>query len=588
MADINFAKYGTPVTKTSNGVDFSKYGVTSDTKIQQPEQKNSFLGNLVKAPLTTLARPIQAIAEYAGASSEAVDKATSKIPLIGKLIAPVPQNGADVKKDVGRGIQTAALGLGPVSGGATFGLGNSLEQGNDVFSKETAAQTGIGALGGKLLDLAGKPLLDVTGKGIGKIIPQTIKDVTSKGAQAVSDFAAQHQILPQGASDAINTGAKGLENIANKPFDMAGTALKSTGNAVKNLIQKEYPSLSLNEDRFTKAKNNIAQTYEKTLPLTPTEKARESTLLQKTGDNVYTTAAKHGINIGSEEAPVQIQGISDQFANATKHAQSNEHGYFNVDEIKQNAFDHVDDSVSSETSRETAKKKIAKEIDALVKNNKSSVSKNANGQTIVKSDLVERLRKTGNSWTNFNSADPEKLGQSTGYALSNAVRDQVSKEGTFPAYREANKEWGKILHLQEVLGKIEAAGKPFKIPGGLSGSISRRVLSGMLGYHTAGIGGAILGELGSEMGAKILANPELRTYFDRQIVEKFASKNPTPEAITKLENQIREYINKQSDLLQLPAPKSIQLGGPSQSGIIPPRVASAEELLAAQKVTGTT
>lgn len=238
---IDFSKYGTPITTTKSGVDFSKYGTLSTTQPtveEQPEPKDSFLGNLVKAPLTIAARGPQAIAELLGASSEDVNKFTSKIPLIGKAIAPVPENFADVKKDIGRGAQTVAFGLNPVAGGALFGAGNSLEQGNDLFSAQTAFQTVLGAGAGKVLDLVGKPLLDVAGKVVGKITPSILKDVAGKGAGAIADFAAQHEIFPEAIGKGINTAAKNAEIIANKPFELAGKATRAILPKPENIMNR--------------------------------------------------------------------------------------------------------------------------------------------------------------------------------------------------------------------------------------------------------------------------------------------------------------------------------------------------------------
>lgn len=192
-----------------------------------------FVKGLVRAPLTMLARPIQAAAELLGAKAEDVNKYD-----LGGLVAPVPQNFSDVGKDVGRGVQTAALGLGPVSGGALFGAGNSLEQGNDLLSTQTAFQTVLGAGAGKVLDLVGKPLLDTAGKMIGRITPKTLEDVASKGANAISDFATRHKILPDNVSEVINTGAGKAEAIANKPFELANTGVKKLGNVIK----EQYPN----------------------------------------------------------------------------------------------------------------------------------------------------------------------------------------------------------------------------------------------------------------------------------------------------------------------------------------------------------
>lgn len=131
----------------------------------------SFAKTLASPVVTTVARPFQAVAELAGASSEQVDKFSAKIPF--GLVAPVPQNFKDVKKDVGRAVQTAAFAIpggglaNTIKGGAAFGAGASLEQGNDVFSKETLKGVAFGSATGALLHGAFK----LGGKLSGKKVP---------------------------------------------------------------------------------------------------------------------------------------------------------------------------------------------------------------------------------------------------------------------------------------------------------------------------------------------------------------------------------------------------------------------------------
>lgn len=241
------------VAPTAKPLSFEhKVRYVTSTADAPEEDKGSFLGGLVRAPLTMLARPIQAIAELGGAEADTVDRVTKKFT--GGLVAPVPRSGADVKKDIGRAAETVALGLGPVAGGAAFGAGNSLEQGNDLFSTQTAFQTVLGAAGGKVLDLVGKPLLDGAGKVIGKITPDTLKEVAGKGAAAIEDFAANHNILPEAASKAINTGADKIESIANKPFSVAGDLVK------KPFIKTPENIISGREKELHAIENNYAKT----------------------------------------------------------------------------------------------------------------------------------------------------------------------------------------------------------------------------------------------------------------------------------------------------------------------------------------
>lgn len=230
---VNFN--GTPTQKDVEEVA-NKLGINKPkaTQAAPPAQETGGLGGFLKglasAPATLLARPFQAVAGLAGANLEDIDKFSSKYS--GGLVAPTPKNFGDVNKDIGRGIQTVSLGLGPVSAGAGIGLGTSIEQG--ASTSQTALNTAGGAVAGKLLGLVGKPLLDVSGRVIGKITPQIIKDISGRGAQAVEKFAAQHQVMPKAVGDLVNTGAKKLETLANKPF-----------NAVGSLVKK--PALTLEE-----------------------------------------------------------------------------------------------------------------------------------------------------------------------------------------------------------------------------------------------------------------------------------------------------------------------------------------------------
>lgn len=228
-------------------------GVNQDPIDQALGSAANAIGGLAKsvvsAPATILARPVQAVAELAGASDTDVNKWTDK--LTGGLVSHVPENAGDVEKDVGRGIQTVALGLGPIAGGAAFGLGNSLEQGNDLFSVQTALQTVLGAGAGKVLDLIGKPVFNAAGKAIGKVTPEFLSDLASKGTKAVEDFAAAHDILPEPISNAVNKGADSLNNAGDaisNTIDAAGNKVKKGVVAAKDIVKSGFiPNLSPEE-----------------------------------------------------------------------------------------------------------------------------------------------------------------------------------------------------------------------------------------------------------------------------------------------------------------------------------------------------
>lgn len=445
---------------------------------------------------------------------------------------------------------------------------------NESFGQNLEEVAGQGL--GTVLEATSGGLLETGAKGLAskelslgqKVLQGSKIGATYGGIGGVSNAMQNEGSLGQVAGQALTGGALGAG--LGVGAELVGSGIGKLSNSIDKsyLYNKIAPATESRIEKqagFVKnAQENLAKVYKDTLPLTPLQQSREANLLAKKGDNVYTTLAKYNINVSDPKSVSHLQQISDLFENATQHAQINEHTYFNLDEIKARAFNDINKNISSETARLTAKNKIETELDSLIRANKNAIRNGQNGEVMINSDLVERLRRTGNNWTNFNLADPEKIGQSTGYALSNAVREQVDKQGTFPAYKEANREWGKVIHAQEVLNKIDASGKTFKTLGGLSGSIARRVLSGVLGYHSGGIGGALLSELGSEYSAKILSNPELRSYFDRKLIEKFGNTKATPKAISELEAQIKNYIDSLKGLKQLPE------GGVNSAPIITP------------------
>lgn len=203
-----------------------------------------FAKSIFSAPATIVARPFQAVAAIGGASNQQIDEATKKIPILGDLIAPTPNTYADVGKDIGRAAQTVALGTGaPIAGGALFGAGASLEQGNDLLSTQTAFNTVLGAAGGKILGLVGKPLLNAAGKVVGTITPKILKDVAAGGSEAITKFAADHQLLGGIAAKPSAKLAAGLQAVDDKIG--AGTSKVFTG--VKNVASEQFPQLSPTE-----------------------------------------------------------------------------------------------------------------------------------------------------------------------------------------------------------------------------------------------------------------------------------------------------------------------------------------------------
>jgi len=207
-------------------------GATPVAPSPQPareEKGEGFLKSIVKAPATILARPVQLAAELVmpGDNTEAIDKFSRE--KLGGFVAPVPQSAADVKKDVGRGIQTAAWGApGLLSGGTAFGVGSSLEKGNDLFSTQTAVEGALGAGGAKIAGAVAKPILNVASKAIEKVAPGAMEAVSKKTSSIFSPIKQgmdESKLLPDEYSSFINKAAGKTEDILNKPFEVAKNAL---------------------------------------------------------------------------------------------------------------------------------------------------------------------------------------------------------------------------------------------------------------------------------------------------------------------------------------------------------------------------
>lgn len=197
-----------------------------------------------------------------------------------------------VKQDIGRGIQTVAFGMGPISGGAAFGTGMSLEEGNDLLSWDTAAYTAGGLVLGKAADIVGKPLLNASGKVIGTITPTILKDVAAGGAKAMQAFMERNKILPNAISKPINRGAELLEVGADAPFKAATAPFRQ--NDTKVIAAREQALKDL-EEKYAQLRESAARNPAETAA-TRARVARSNIL---TEDNMINS---DGVIIGAKDA----------------------------------------------------------------------------------------------------------------------------------------------------------------------------------------------------------------------------------------------------------------------------------------------
>lgn len=196
-------KSATEALFSGGGASGLAYVPKEQQTYKEPEKKNT-LGTRVKefgkdvakaiiSPVaTTVARPIQAVAQLAGASSEQVDAYTKS--KLGDFVAPVPQNINDVVKDAGRSAQTVLLGVG----GATLGAGKGLaatagrealiggafgasaaveKNGLQTTPEQLLKEGAIGAVTGAAIPVVGQAVKGIFKKGTSKVIEKAATEV---------------------------------------------------------------------------------------------------------------------------------------------------------------------------------------------------------------------------------------------------------------------------------------------------------------------------------------------------------------------------------------------------------------------------
>lgn len=515
----DFSKYGTQVASpTNSGVNFSKYGTpVAPGAVEEQEKPDGFFKSLVKAPATIIARPLQLAAELLtpGDNTEALDKFSKE--KLGGFVAPIPRNAADVKKDIGRGIETVAFGLGPVAGGATIGLGSSLEQGNDLFSTETAFNTVLGAGAGKVLNLISAPLLNKAGAVVGKITPQVLKDVASKGTNAITEFAATHNILPEGASKAITTGAEKLELAANKPFDVAGNIAKKpftrTPESIVSAREKELAAIDNNYVNMRKASGFL-----KDEGVASRRRIANTDVLIDAVDENGLIRTQNAIKAYKAQTIDGAEGVVRK--NLERLGES-----VDAKVVEKEMLDALRTSKIEGADLVTALRGIKREIAGL--------KLKANPDGSIPLTLVHDAKTSKYDGINFFTPPNQKTADK---AIAKAYKRTIEKNSKFNT-EEVNKEIGKYLEdlafLKRLDGKRVKGGKLGKYFAQISGNI----VGGVAGAAVGGPAGSAVGTiLGGELGGRIKGSMLQRTLGGKtgftapknEIIEQAVALSKTP------------------------------------------------------------
>lgn len=460
----------------------------------ESEKRDGFLKSLVKAPLTMLARPVQLGYEFLkkGDNTEEMDRFSKE--KLGGFVAPIPQNTADLKKDVGRGIQTVAFGMpGLASGGAAFGVGASMEEGNDLFSLQTAFQAVLGAGGAKVLGLVGTPLLNASGKIIGKITPQVLKDIASRGSRAITEFAAAHKILPDAMSKGLTRGANIAEDIIAKPFDVTGQAIKN------KFVKTPEKIISAREKELAAIDNNYVN-MRKASGFSPDEGVASRRRIAQT-DVLVDAVDENGL-IRTNNAIKRYKALTiDGSENVVRNNLIRSGEKVNLNVVERELIDNVKNSKIEGADLINSLNNVKKEIRGL----RLKADQNGN----IPLALVHDAKISTTAGINYLTPAENKTYRKAiarGYkkVVEKNSNVKVELDGKKYTIEDINKEIGKYLDdiafLKRLDGKRVKGGKLGKYFAQISGNI----VGGAAGAMIGGIPGSAVGTVvGGELGGRI-------------------------------------------------------------------------------------
>lgn len=408
-----------------------------------------------------------------------------------------------VKQDIGRGIQTVAFGMGPISGGAAFGTGMSLEEGNDLLSWDTAAYTAGGLALGKAADIVGKPLLNAAGKVVGTITPTILKDVAAGGAKAMQSFMEHNKLLPNAVSKPLNRGAELLETGANAPFKAAAAPFRQ--NDTKVIAAREQALKDL-EEKYAQLRESAARNPAETAA-TRARVARSNIL---TEDNMINS---DGVIIGAKDA-------------AKTYIRENVgQGESLVKQLLQKEGVSVDLSVVERELNKVMKEAFngRELISALnaVKREMAGLRLANKGGRIKLTDVHDAKVSRQPGSKAYDNSETKALDKQIARA-----HKQVVEKNSQEQVKAINAEIGKFLsdaeYIASLNGKRIASGKLGKAVQRVGGSVAGAVAGGAIG----GLPGVAIGSYVGGAVSERLAGRALRKAFG-----KATSQTPSKSAI---------------------------------------------------------
>lgn len=493
-----------------------------------------------------------------------------------------------LKRDIQGGADSLQNTKNPFSAGADLALAGGRVAGDVAGAIYTPVSTALnvvtGGYLGKFFDFVGK----VSQMG-GKYNPiNAITDLKS-----VQDFVGKNPHLEEDFNRALNIGLASAESGKIEPSTIIPRTieqLKSTvdtvgaipetakGKVIDYIKTKEEPAISSLENDYEKwtgqtktGVKNLGKADARTEALnnagttgkTPQRVLAESKIIPETQGTKFRTFDQ------AQKFRDSLQPLNDANASALKE----------VDLAS--PPNSIADLEAKTIESIKSVKKPAGEIQSMINDakNEYSLLKEKYGDTISNTDLNLEKQNYAKG-VNFDSTKPLQgsVYEQIRRTAQKTIENSASKAG-FEDVAQLNREIGDRLNAADFLQKLD--GQTLKY-----GKIGKYAFMGIGASLGKGLVGKVFGAIGGEYVAELLMRADVATPVKRLILKNIKETNP--EAYTATLDWLKQQGLDRELRLALPAPDYIPMGaGMDKSGTISAKNQTPEELLGAQKATGT-
>lgn len=482
--------------------------VASKLGVQKPKEEG-FLSRTAKAiisPVATLAaRPFQLGAELLGASAEQVNKVN-----LGGYIAPVPQSGKDVLRDVGRAAETVSLGIG--GSGAV-----------------TAAKTGLKGLviqGAKEGAITGLKAGALTGFG--------------QGLQQASEEPPEQAFKTIFSNTALGGALGGVTG------GVFGAATPLTVKAVSGL--KKFTNLPALESKLSEGYKKILNPTARQIKVDSRFGRDSFSFLAQEAPDLPISVNKDG-RIVADDAIEMLKRKYSAEATAYKPIIRNSGKYVDIDQVIANAKRQAGQEFDGSDLLK-AEQQIDDEVNSFLRNTPQDVNVTPSGKRFVSLDRADDIKtyswNRGKGW-----GTPEaEVWNDTNNLIGHSLKDAIEKELPNAPIKAMNKRLGQYKNAIDMLerrnGNVSGSGG--KLSKYLIRSVGTSVGAG-LGGDEGGLGGGISGAgagfVTAEAIAMAIANPNVRLYVVRQLLknlQKAGRQDLILEAEQILQRESMKYL----------------------------------------------